>query len=238
MNSVNSPDAPEFEQRYSKAIEDFLKAVYALQRSGERVSTGAMADYLGLKPPSVTDMARRLQASGLVNYRKHRGVTLTTEGEAEALKIIRRHRLIELYLAEELGYAPYEVHDEAERLEHAVSERFVEEIARKLGDPTIDPHGDPIPDSDGTIIDLDLSPLAALPANATGTVARLDTKDHAMHRHILERGLHLDTRIKVIRRDPFDGPITVLVDGEERVIGSKAAGYVLVDVAREDEKEL
>lgn len=220
----------EAKPKYTRSVEDFLKAVFTLQRNAERVATGALAEHLRLKPPSVTDMARRLHAEGLLDYRKHRGVRLTSAGTAEALRVVRRHRLIELYLVTELGYAPYEVHDEAERLEHAVSDRFVQEIAHKLGDPQLDPHGDPIPASDGTIVNRDLMPLSALPVNTTGKIARFTTLDQDMHRFILERGFYLDSEVEVLARDPFDGPIKVLVDGHERVIGHQVAAYVLVEV--------
>ncbi len=214
----------------SESVQNFLKAIYALQRRMERVPTSALAEHLGISAPSVTDMARRLETAGLVDYRKHRGVLLTPDGVAIALKIVLRHRLIELYLAKELGYEPYEVHEEAERLEHAVSERFIQEIARKLGDPGVDPHGDPIPASDGTIARRNLSPLSELPASVTGKVARLATNDMDVLRHILDRGFCLDAQVKVLTRDPFKGPITALVDGQERVIGHAVAANILVDV--------
>ncbi|MBC7813828.1 MAG: metal-dependent transcriptional regulator, partial [Burkholderiales bacterium] len=138
------PDTSTLTQ--SKSVDDFLKAIYVLQQQMERVSTNALADVLTISAPSVTDMAQRLVAAGLVDYQKYRGVVLTDAGMEIALKIIRRHRLIELYLVEELGYLLPEVHEEAERLEHAVSERFIEAVATKLGKPAVDPHGDPIPD--------------------------------------------------------------------------------------------
>jgi DtxR family Mn-dependent transcriptional regulator len=184
---------------------------------------------LAISPPSVTDMAQRLGAAGLVNYKKHQGVVLTAEGEAIALDILRRHRLIELYLVEELGYAPYEVHDEADKLEHAVSDRFVAELARKLGDPDFDPHGDPIPAADGTIIQRDLHPLSELPPDTPATIARYKTNNRDLLQHILERGLELDAHVEVKAKDPFDGPITVSVGQTTQIIGHKIASLVLVD---------
>lgn len=215
----------------SESVQNFLKAVYTLQRDMERVPTSALAEHLGISPPSVTDMARRLEVVGLVDYRKHRGVVLTPEGEAIALKIIRRHRLIEAYLVEELGYAPYEVHEEAEQLEHAVSERFVQEIARKLGHPDFDPHGDPIPAHDGSMLSRDLSALSELPVNTKGRIARIATSDADLLRHILERGFKLDSAVEVLTRDPFEGPITATVDGQERMLGHRVASVVLIDVS-------
>lgn len=126
------PEAPQ-----SKAVEDFLKAVYALQQHSERVSTNALSEALARSAPSVTDMAQRLAESGLVDYVKHRGVRLTDEGQAIALKVIRRHRLIEAFLVRELNYGLHEVHDEAEKLEHAVSDRFIDALAEKLDHPPV-----------------------------------------------------------------------------------------------------
>ncbi|MEO0564594.1 MAG: metal-dependent transcriptional regulator, partial [Chloroflexota bacterium] len=140
--------------------ENFIKAVYTLSQQAERVSTNALAEALGVKAPSVTDMARRMEGTGLIDYQKYKGVALTPEGLEVALKILRRHRLIELYLMEELGYALHEVHDEAEVLEHHVSDRFIAAIAHKLGDPDVDPHGDPIPGVDGVMVQRELLPLS------------------------------------------------------------------------------
>lgn len=129
----------------SQSVQDFLKAVYMLQQQMERVSTNALAEMLAISPPSVTDMAHRLMLVGLVDYEKYHGVRLTEKGEREALRVIRRHRLIELYLVTDLGYALHEVHDEAEQLEHAVSDRFIAALVEKLNHPILDPHGEVIP---------------------------------------------------------------------------------------------
>jgi DtxR family Mn-dependent transcriptional regulator len=214
----------------SESVENFLKAVYTLQKGTERVSTNALANALNILPPSVTDMARRMAESNLVDYRKYYGIRLTDEGEATALKVIRRHRLIELYLVQELGYDLPSVHEDAERLEHVVSDRFVDAIDAKLSYPTIDPHGDPIPSADGIIAKRDLIALVHLKEGVPGRVRRLVSDDNTMLEHILERGFQLDAIVEVKASDPFDGPITVLVDGEERVIGCSVAASILVDV--------
>lgn len=218
----------------SRSVGDFLKAVYMLQQDMERVSTNALAETLAISPPSVTDMARRMVSAGLVDYRKYYGVLLTEDGERIALRVIRRHRLIELYLVTELGYALHEVHEEAEVLEHAVSDRFVDAIAERLGDPTIDPHGDPIPSAEGVIKRRDLTPLTNLPENTTATIARYVTDD--MIQHILERGLTLGARIEITARDPFDGPLTLRINGEECVIGHNVAASILVEVMANSKK--
>lgn len=212
----------------SKSVEDFLKAVFTLQQQNERVSTNTLRDALNITAPSVTDMAQRLVAAGLVDYQKYRGVVLTDAGRDIALKVIRRHRLIELYLVRELGYALREVHAEAERLEHAVSDHFVEALARKLGDPELDPHGDPIPSAEGVIVQLELRPLAELESGVEAKIARLKTSDPQMLQHMLDKGFILDARVRVVARDPFDGPLTVRVDGKRRVIGYQVAENVLV----------
>jgi DtxR family transcriptional regulator, Mn-dependent transcriptional regulator len=216
----------------SRSAEDFLKAVYVLQNHTEtpltRVSTNALAEALNIKAPSITDMARRLETSGYVNYRKYRGVTLTEQGRDIALKVIRRHRLLELYLVRELGYALHEVHDEAEVLEHNVSDRFVQAIDDKMGNPELDPHGDPIPTPEGKVFYRDLIPLTEIALSQPATVARIKTGQNDMIEHIIERGLRLNAPIEVIERDPFEGPLTVRVDDRQCVLGHNVAAAVWV----------
>ena len=218
------------ESTISEAVENFIKSVYVLQQKNERVSTNALKDALGISAPSVTDMAQRLMESGYVDYVKYRGVRLTDAGEASALQVIRRHRLIELYLVSELGYALHEVHDEAEALEHAVSDRFIQAIASKLGNPEFDPHGDPIPTADGTIAARELHPLSDLPVGTSARVSRYITADADMLQHTLDRGFTLNTEIEVIARDPFQGPLTVVIGDETTVIGYIVAETILVEV--------
>lgn len=216
-------------QSHSRSVEDFVKTVYRLQQSHVRVSTNQLSHELEISAPSVTDMARRMVAAGLVDYRKYQGVVLTDEGEALALRVLRRHRLIELYLLSELGYSLGEVHREAERLEHAVSDRFVAAIAGKLGDPHLDPHGDPIPAPDGSILRRDLRPLTELPTDLPARVSQYTTDDEAMLEHIVGRGFVLGAPVTVTARDPFDGPLTVRVGSSKRMIGAGVAGCILVE---------
>lgn len=216
----------------SESVENFLKAVYTLQQQSERVSTNTLSETLNISAPSVTDMAQRMVAAGMVDYQKYRGVVLTPAGEEIALRIIRRHRLIELYLVEELGYALAEVHDEAERLEHAVSERFVEAIASRLGQPEFDPHGDPIPTREGAVMALDQVPLSELALGTPAQVARLKATSPEMLQHILDRGFILDSQVEVLDRDPFDGPVTALIENQKRVVvGHQVAECIYVGVA-------
>jgi DtxR family Mn-dependent transcriptional regulator len=213
----------------SESVQNFLKSIYALQQGGKRVSTNEMAELLGVQAPSVTDMAQRLEAAGLVDYQKYRGVVLTPAGEEEALKILRRHRLIELYLVEELGYELHEVHAEAERLEHAVSDRFVEAVAKRLGNPDVDPHGDPIPSAEGVMLRRDLQPLSEWPLNTPAVISRIRATSDDMLQHIVERGLKLHTPVEVTARDPFEGPLTMRVDGDQQVVGFNVATCILVE---------
>ena len=174
-------------------------------------------------------MAQRLVAAGMVDYERYKGVRLTSAGAALALKIIRRHRLLELYLVKELGYELQEVHREAESLEHAVSDRFIEALTAKLGNPHIDPHGDPIPAPDGTIVQRDLHPLTEWPLHQTASVSRIKADNTEMLQHILDRGFKLQAEVEVLARDPFDGPVTALVDGEQRIVGHQVASCILVE---------
>ncbi len=220
----------------SRSVEDFLKAVFTLQQQSDRVSTNNLRDALNITAPSVTDMAQRLVAAGLVDYQKYRGVVLTDAGREIALRVIRRHRLLELYLVRELGYELREVHGEAERLEHAVSDHFVEAIARKLGNPQIDPHGDPIPSPEGVIEQRDLQSLASLKPGEQATIAQLKTSNSEMLQHMLDRGFRLNAVVEILARDPFNGPITVRIDGKRRVVGHQVAENILVAAEAEPEE--
>lgn len=214
----------------SKSVEDFLKAVYSLQQNAERVSTNALAEYLAVKAPSVTDMARRMEGAGLILYKKYHGVRLTDQGERMALMVIRRHRLIELYLIQELGYELRDVHAEAERLEHAVSDQFIEAIDQKLGHPDIDPHGDPIPSPEGYVTPTASIPLTELPLHTTARISRLQAFRPELLQHIIDREFRLGDKIEITTRDPFHGPITVIVSGRREVLGYTAAGCIQVDL--------
>jgi len=223
---VTDPQPPS--RVYSEAIEDFLKAVYALQQETARVPTSALAETLGITPPTVTEMAKKLARANLVVHEPYHGIRLTPNGERIALEIIRHHRLLELFLVEALGYTWDEVHDEAERLEHALSERLAERIAEYLGDPPYDPHGDPIPSAAGDIAARVLTSLAAWPPGARGRVERLRDQSPEMLRYLASKGLVVGAEVEVLRRDPFDGPLTLRVGAQEQVIGQNVAQVVLL----------
>ncbi|MBK9122615.1 MAG: metal-dependent transcriptional regulator [Chloroflexi bacterium] len=213
----------------SESVENFLKAVYTLQHVTERVSTNALAERLNVTAPSVTDMARRLEDAGLLNYQKYYGMRLTDEGERVALAVIRRHRLIELYLVRELGYDLHEVHDEAERLEHAVSDRFVEAIDRKLGTPDIDPHGDPIPTAEGVVTPVSALQLTQLTPGSAGIVARLDGGSAEILQHLAAREIRLGDEILLVScNEDFDS-LDVEINGRSETIARAIAGSIYVN---------
>lgn len=212
-----------------QAIEDYLKTIYSLAEMESPVSTSRIADARQVKPGSVTSMLQRLARLNLVHYEKHYGVTLTESGEKIALEVIRHHRLLELYLNEALGFSWDEVHEQADILEHVISEKLEERIADFLGNPKFDPHGDPIPDKNGTI---EMVPVMLLIETAVGTTAQVariqDDANSEMLRYLAELGLTPGKTIQVLDAAPFDGPLTIEVDGQQRVIGNAVASAILV----------
>ncbi len=195
----------------SRAVEDYLKTIYALQQDGSPATTNAIAGRLGLRAASVTAMLQQLSEQGLVEYRPYKGVHLTEAGLAAALRVIRRHRLIELYLNEELGVPWDRVHDEAERLEHAISPYLEERIDAKLGHPVFDPHGAPIPTSTGHVPVRDLVPLSDLPLNTPSVVQHVPDDDPELLRRAASLGLMPDACVTVLDRDPASGSISVTI---------------------------
>jgi DtxR family transcriptional regulator, Mn-dependent transcriptional regulator len=216
---------------YSQAVEDYAKAIYALaQRSGGIVSTNALADRLNVTAPSVTAMVKKLSERGLAEHIPYKGVRLTAEGERVALEVMRHHRLLELYLAEHLGVSWDRVHEEAEALEHVLSETLEAQIAAKLGNPTHDPHGDPIPDAELHIEEGATRSLAELEVGQRGRFVRISDSDPEMLRYLSERGVRLGERIEVIERQPFDGPLSISVGDEVQVLGGALAGAMRVEL--------
>src|SRR6202000_2152038 len=188
----------------SSAVEDYAKAIYALQtRDDEPVSTTALAERLGVTPASASGMVKRLGELGLVTHRRYHGVLLTDAGMRVALEVIRHHRLLELYLVESLGVPWGRVHEEAEVLEHVLSDELEELIAAKLGDPTHDPHGDPIPTRELTIEENVTESLQSLEGGARGTSARVSDSDPEMLRYLADRGISPGDDLEVVERQPF-----------------------------------
>src|SRR5438309_7581058 len=194
----------------SSAIEDYAKAIYALEgREGEAVTTNALAERLGVTPASASGMVKRLGEMGLVEHQPYHGVTLTDGGRRVALEVIRHHRLLELYLVESLGVPWDRVHEEAEVLEHVLSEQLEERIAAKLGNPTHDPHGDPIPTRELTIEEGATQSLQSLSVGARGRFTRVSDSDPDMLRFLSERGIAPGDTFEVVDKQPFEGPLFV-----------------------------
>jgi len=216
------------------AMEDYAKAIYALaQRSdGAAVSTNALAARLDVAPASATAMVKRLAEQGLAEHEPYHGVTLTDKGQRVALEVLRHHRLLERYLAEELGLPWDRVHAEAEVLEHVLSEELEAVIAAKLGNPTVDPHGDPIPSVDLELVDVPTVSLDELPAGGAGQFVRVSDSDPAVLRHLHDCGITLGASVHVVERQPFDGPLLVCFDGqkEPQQMGSGLARVMRVTV--------
>ncbi len=210
--------------RLSEAIEDYAKAIYALARRGDgTVTTSALAERLGVSAASVSGMLKKLADRELARHQPYHGVELTEEGERVALAVMRHHRLLELYLAEHLGVPWDRVHEEADALEHVISEDLEARIAAKLGHPTHDPHGDPIPDADLVIDEGDTRSLADLNVGDRARFVRVSDSDPEMLRYLDERGIALGDALEVVDRQPFDGPLTVRFDCDEHVLGGGLA---------------
>ncbi len=211
------------------AIEDYAKAIYALeQRHGDAVTTTALAERLGVTSGSASSMLKRLDGLGLVAHVPYRGVRLTDPGRRVALDVLRRHRLLERFLTDELGFPWDRVHAEAEVLEHVLSEELAERIAAKLGHPTHDPHGDPIPTVEGHIDDIETRALADLQPGESGVVARVSDSNPEMLRYLADRGIAIGMTVHVHAREPFEGPLSVSLDEREHVLGRQVASAIRV----------
>ena len=212
-------------------VEDYLKAVYELERRGAvAVATNALAERLGVAPASVTGMVRRLAEQGLLEYERYRGVRLTAAGRMAALRTLRRHRIIESYLATVLGYPWDRVHGEAERLEHAASDELIDRMASALGDPAFDPHGAPIPTRDGAVDERRLTALTDLDVGQRARVLRVSDEDDALLRYLAELALLPGASLTLAARAPFDGPLTLDLGTGCVSVGPAVARQVLVEV--------
>jgi len=190
--------------------QDYLKAVWSAQEwSDEKVTTKQLADRLGVGASTVSETVRRLSGQGLLEHERYGAIRLTDDGRRLALIMVRRHRLLETFLVDQLGYGWDEVHDEAEVLEHAVSDVFVERMAERLGNPSRDPHGDPIPSADGTVVRPSAVPLSSMHAGDAGTVVRISDADPEALRYLAELGLDLDMRVEVTTRREFAGTVAI-----------------------------
>jgi len=217
-------------QSYPMAVEDYVKVIYShTEWQPEPITTSVLAGRLGLAASSVTEMVKKLGAQGLVEHVPYGAVTLTPDGTALALRMLRRHRLIETWLVQQFGYSWDEVHDEAEVLEHALSDRLLEAIDEQLGRPVRDPHGDPIPSSAGVITIPDAGLLGEAAEGTTVTVVRISDRDPMLLRHLEAESITVDAALEVIGRQPFGGSFLVrLASGEQRDLGEQALGSIWV----------
>ena len=214
------------------AVEDYAKAIYALEtHTGGPVSTNALAERLSVTPASASNMAKKLDQLGLVEHVPYKGVRLTPAGRKVALEVLRHHRLLELYLAETLDVPWDRVHDEAEVLEHVLSEELEELIARKLGNPTHDPHGDPIPTRDLELDEGETESMQSLEPGASGTFVRISDSDPEMLRYLAERGIAPGDDFEVIDKQPFDGPTFARFGDDVHVLGGALARAMRAQVA-------
>jgi DtxR family Mn-dependent transcriptional regulator len=217
--------------RLSEAIENYAKAIYALARRGDgTVTTNALAERVGVSAGSVSSMVKKLAERGLAEHEPYRGVQLTAEGRRVALSVLRHHRLLELYLAEHLGVPWDRVHEEAEALEHVISEDLTARIAAKLGHPTHDPHGDPIPDAALVIDEGHTRSLAEMDIGERGRFVRVSDTDPEMLRYLDGRGIALGDELEVVAREPFDGPLTVRFGSKDHVFGGGLMRAMRIDV--------
>jgi DtxR family Mn-dependent transcriptional regulator len=222
MNAaIRSPQPP-----LTRSVEDYLKSVFHLTSQGGFATTSDIADMLEVAPPSVSGMMKRLSETGLIEHVPYRGVQLTPQGRRAALQMIRRHRILESYLTSKLGYDWGDVHVEAEQLEHAVSDKLIERMADALGEPRYDPHGAPIPTAAGEIEEAELITLADARVGATMLLRQVGDENTERLHYLAEQGLTPGACVVVLERQPFNGPTTVQLGTETRVVGQELAGLL------------
>lgn len=215
----------------SISVEDYLKAIWLTAEDG-LASTNALAEHLGVAAPSVSAMLAKLQSAGFAKYERYKGVRLTETGERQALRLLRQHRLIETFLLEYLGYGWDEVHKEAEALEHAVSELFTERLSEFLNHPSHDPHGDPIPNPDGTLPDTPNTPLAEAEVGQFFKVSRLMTQAADVLGYLAELGITPGVNLQVLRREPLGGLLHVALDDRREVLSKELATLIRGEVSK------
>ena len=215
----------------SQSMENYLKVIYEVLEREDRAATSAIADQMGVASASVTAMLKKLAGLQLLTYERYQGVRLTPAGEKTALEIVRHHRLIELYLAEALDVPWDRVHEEAERLEHALSDDLEERIATVLGDPKVDPHGSPIPSRDGIVDRVDARRLSSVEAGETVTVVEVADRDPDLLRYLGKLEMFPGTVVRVLAVEPFQGPLVLRSNGREFILGRPAADELQVSAS-------
>lgn len=212
----------------TQAIQDYLKIIYKIEETGESVTTNAIAERLKVTQPSVTGMVKKLSDMNLISYTPYQGVELTEAGRKIALEVIRHHRLLELYLAKAMGYSWDQVHNEAEKLEHVISEEFEERMAEILGNPSADPHGAPIPSKGGAIEERKLVTLTSIEAGQRVRIRQVSDRDPEKLRHLAGIGIYPEVTILVIEKAPFEGPLLVKIGEKEHYLGPGLTDCILV----------
>ena len=214
--------------RLSQALEDYLKVIYVLEADGEKATTTAIAQALDVSNASVTNMLKKLAGMNLIVHESYKGAELSPAGKKVALEILRHHRLLELYLKEVMGYSWDEVHDEAEKLEHHISEQFEDRIAELLNHPTHDPHGDPIPTKDGVMPEKATLALNEAEINTLYMVGRVRDQNPELLRYLEQQGVLPGVELTIIEKAPFDGPINLKIDGELISLGFTIAKNIFL----------
>jgi DtxR family Mn-dependent transcriptional regulator len=214
------------------AVQDYLKTIYKVSQESDRVTPSQVAEQLEVSQPAVTKMVRRLQELNLCDYSRDGGLELREAGRKIALEMIRHHRLLELYLKEALGFSWDRVHEEAERLEHVISEEFEERIDRLLQFPTHDPHGDPIPTREGHVETPEHATLEQLEPGDEAVVARVSDEDPEMLRYLEKMGLFPGTPLTLIEKEPYGGSLHVRIDGERHGIGRELAARIFLSTRK------
>ena len=221
--------APALPESLTASVEDYLKAIYEIERGAGAAGTNEIAQRLRCAPASVSGMVRRLSEAGLIDHEPYRGARLTDAGRRAALRTLRRHRVIEAYLTEALEYPWDRVHAEAERLEHAASDDLIDRMAAAIGEPRTDPHGAPIPTREGTMDDPIYRSVADLVAGQRARVVRVSDDDPALLRYLGELGIVPGAELRLLEKAPFEGPITLRIGRSDHQIGVTLAAQVLVD---------
>jgi DtxR family Mn-dependent transcriptional regulator len=220
------PDIQSRKQMQTEATEMYLITVYRLTRKAPRASTKQIASMLDVSPPSVSERIKRLAEQGLLNHEWREGTTLTAQGERIAINVLRKHRLIETFLVDMAGYGLDEIHDEACKMEHAISERLADQLAAMLGNPQVDPHGHPIPSKQGAVTSLDYQSLADVAVGESVIVRQVSDWDREQLSYLTDLGLIPGTAVTVLDRAPFDGPLTLKVADTTVALSRVMAGEI------------
>ncbi len=215
----------------NQSTEDYLKGIHKLGSEGRDVTTSALAKHLGIGDGSVTGMLKKLAEKKLIRYVPYRGVSLTGTGRRTAVKMMRRHRLWEIFLVRHLGYGWDEVHEEAERLEHVTSDEMERRLDDMLGNPDLDPHGEPVPTADGKLPPMKGRPLSEFAPGDRVTILRVSDDSSAILQHTAKLGLSLKTRLVVREKRGFDGSLVVTVGGEQKFLSREVAGSIFGEIA-------